>query len=329
MRNLIDDTPEALAWADREIAKHTEGQVFGRLARGLIWTNGPGSDGEPVDIGDPSEYVAEINAIGLPTFRNHDPGFPVGRVIAAELFTSPAGVIFAAVIFGIYEDQQRVSFASLELDPAPAASSPAIVEGLSDRYWLDFATDPREVDAKWADEVVRDAPLRVKRTDLSHNAAEAQGELIRVGLAYVVLVWNPFVTAIATEAGKDAYAGIRHWLQRLWNKLSELRNPVVDVQSYLDGCRVSFLFRGIDVKRHYAAHEALPIAAVQAEKLIAGLKRKRAVPVSLVYEFEEPRWFPSYALLADGRIVSDRALLIATEQLPTGLSIGSQKRRSE
>ena len=289
---------------------------------------GPGTDGEPVDIGDPSAYVAEINTTGLPKFRNNEPGIPVGRVIAAELFTSPAGVKFAAVIFGIYEDQQRVSFASLGLDPIPVASSPAVLEELNDGYWLDFGTDPREVDTQWTDEVVQSAPLRVERIDLSHNAAEAPGELLRIGLAYMVLVWNPFVTAIATEAGKSTYAGIHHWLERLWNKVSELRNPIVDVQSYQDGCRVSFLFRGKDVKRHYAAHEALPIAAAQAAKLIAGLKAKRAAPVFLVYEFDEPRWFPSYALLADGRIVSDRALLIATEQLPMGLSIGSQKRRN-
>ena len=83
------------------------------------------------------------------------------------------------------------------------------------------------------------------------------------------------------------------------------------------------------MKQNYDAHDALPIAAAQAAKLIADMKSKRAAPTSLVYEFEQSRWFPSYAILNGGRIVSDRNLLIAIEQLPTGLSIGTQKRKSD
>jgi len=177
--------------------------------------------------------------------------------------------------------------------------------------------------------VLQGAPLRVERAELSHNAAEPQAELIRIGLIYMALVWNPFVTAIATEAGKDAYFGIRQWLRSLWTKLTERQNPVVVVQSLQNGCEVSFLFRGKDVKQHYDAHDALPIAADQAAKLIASMKSKRAIPISLVYEFEQSRWFPSYAILNGGQIVSDRKLLIAIEQLPTGLSIGVRKRKRD
>jgi hypothetical protein len=135
------------------------------------------------------------------------------------------------------------------------------------------------------------------------------------------------VTTIATEAGKDVYAGIRQWLRSVWNKLAQRRNPVVVVQSYQDGCEVSFLFRGKDVKQHYDAHDALPMAAAQAAKLIAGMKSNHLAPISLVYEFEQSRWFPSYAILDGGRIVSDRNLLIAIEQLPKSLSIGIQKQK--
>ena len=79
------------------------------------------------------------------------------------------------------------------------------------------------------------------------------------------------------------------------------------------------------MKQNYDAHDALPTAAAQATRLIAGMKSKHAAPTSLVYEFQQSHWFPSYAILNGGRIVSDRNLLIAIEQLPTGLSIGTQK----
>lgn len=326
MRNLVNDTPEASAWVDLAMSGRFKDVALGKTVSAVLWTDDVCPEGEPIGGDDPSALIEEINAQGLPMFRGHDPGFPVGRTLAAKLFTSPSGVKFVAAILTLYEDQQRLSFGELGLNPSPSVSSPTMLPSL-DGCWLDFATDPREVDKEWVDEVLSEAPLRVKRIELSHNAAEPQSELIRIGLVFAALVWNPLVTTIATEAGKDVYAGIRQWLRSVWNKLAQRRNPVVVVQSYQDGCEVSFLFRGKDVKQHYDAHDALPMAAAQAAKLIAGMKSNHLAPISLVYEFEQSRWFPSYAILDGGRIVSDRNLLIAIEQLPKSLSIGIQKQK--
>jgi hypothetical protein len=168
------------------------------------------------------------------------------------------------------------------------------------------------------------APLRVEREKLSHNAAETIIELIRVGLPYIALVWNPFVTAIATEADKDAYAGLRRWVRRLLGKLAERQNPVLEIQSHHNDCYVSFIFRGTDVKRHYAAHDAHPLAAGQAATLIANMKSAGVAAKKIVYEFhkDDNIWFPSYAELHDGRFVTDNGLLIAVEKMPSGLSLG-------
>jgi hypothetical protein len=140
----------------------------------------------------------------------------------------------------------------------------------------------------------------------------------------MALVWKPFITAVATEAGKNAYAGIHGWLRSLFGKLSERRNPVVVIQSHHDGCQVSFIFRGKDVKRNYAAHDALSIAAVQAGHLVANMKHGGFAPKQIIYEFhpQDDKWFPSYAEVYDGQLVTDNAVLIAVEQLPPGLSLG-------
>jgi len=57
---------------------------------------------------------------------------------------------------------------------------------------------------------------------------------------------------------------------------------------------------------------------------VTHMERRGVAPRSLVYEFEleNNKWFPSYAELHDGRLVSDRKILIAIEQLPSGLSLG-------
>jgi hypothetical protein len=140
----------------------------------------------------------------------------------------------------------------------------------------------------------------------------------------MALVWNPFVTAVATEAGKDAYAALSHWLRRFLGKLAERRNPILEIQSHHDGCYVSFIFRGNDAKRHYAAHDALPLAAAQAATLVANMKRANVAAKKIVYEFhtEDGIWFPSYAELCNGRLVTDNSLLITAEKLPSGVSLG-------
>ena len=143
-------------------------------------------------------------------------------------------------------------------------------------------------------------------------------------MLFVALVFKPFVTTVATEAGKDFYANMSRWVRSLLFKLSKLRKPILELQSSYDGCQVSFMFRGTDVKRHYAAHEMLPDAAAQAGQLVKNIKRAGYEPKLIFYEFhpQDCKWFPSYAELNDGRFVTDNSLLISVEQLPTGLSLG-------
>ena len=177
-------------------------------------------------------------------------------------------------------------------------------------------------------EVGSNAPLPIKRTELSHNAADGVHELIGVGVVYLSVVWNPFVTAIASEAGKATYVAIRAWLRRLIEKLAKRRNPILALHSLRNGCQVSFLFRGRDVKPHYAAFAALPGAAAQAAELVAKLKALGMTSRQLVYEFDKENglWSPSYAILSDNRIITDNIALIAIEQLPRrGLASGGGK----
>lgn len=156
MRNLVDETPEASAWVKQAVTNHSNDRFFGKTVSAVLWADDP--DGDPVGGDEPSELIAEINAHGLPMFKGHDPGFPVGRTVAAQLFTSPAGVKFVAAILSLYEDDKRLRFSELDIDPLPPASSPAVINGLSDDCWLDFATDPREIDKQWVNEVPTGCP---------------------------------------------------------------------------------------------------------------------------------------------------------------------------
>lgn len=323
MSDLIEDSKEAVAWVNEIKAAYSSTSVFGKVYSSVIWSDAKGPDGELLVAIDPVALVENINATDYPVLKGHDPGFPLGKVLRAAVFTSSDGTTFVAAILGLYAGA-RISFSDLGLDPVSAAWSPASLPALPDTCWISVATDPREIEPEWLEEALRDAPLRVERTVLSHNAVDAPHELVRLGVLFLTLLWNPYVTSVATEAGKATYAGLHGWMRTLLTRLAERKNPVLEVQSMQGECRISFVFRGNDAHCHYAAHDALPGAAAQAAQLIANLKNRGRDPMLILYEFDphDLRWFPSYAELGDGRLITDNAILIAVERLPSSLSLG-------
>lgn len=329
MSDLLNETPAARDWAISEIRRHSRG-IFGKLVPAVVWSDARGDDGEPLVPVDPVQLVARFNKNPHILLHNHDPGRPIGQVLQAANFETEGGEKFVAAILGYYVGGDVLDFRGLGLDTKASVAPPASLPLLPDGCWIQFATDPKEVDGAWLDEVTSDAPLRIERTELSHNAADPAQELIRLGLVYLAVVSTPFVTSIASEAGKDTYAAIRMWIRKLLERLAARRNPVLDIHTHQDDCQVSFLFRGKDVKHHYVAHDALPGAAAQAAQLIAKLKARGMPARQLIYEFDQEAlmWFPSYAVLNDNRIITDNGALIAIEQLPTGLSLGLSRGES-
>ncbi len=323
MSDLIANSPDAQNWIEKVKTDHSESVVFGKIVGSVIWSDATGPDGQLLVPIDPIVIVEKINTEGLRLLKAHDPGFPVGRVLAAASFTGSKGESFVAAVLGLY-DGKRISFRELVVDTETEMSSSTILPALGEGSWINFGFDPRHIEPAWVEDALQGAPLPVRQTPLSHNAADNQSVLIVVGVLFVALVFKPFLSTVATEAGKDCYAGIRQWVRDLLFKLSKLQNPILELQSFHDDCQISFMFREGSVKRQYAAHDALPDAAGQAQRLLKNIKRAGFQPRLIVYEFhpQDDKWFPSYAELNDGRFVTDNNLLISIEQLPTGLSLG-------
>ena len=322
MSELLDGV-NVSAWVEAAINRHSNG-IFGKIKPAVIWTDKLDANGEPIVPIDPALLVDKINNEPHIILHDHDPGRPKGKIIEAEIFISKDGKKFVAAILGFYAGGKTLTFESLGGDVFNPMPLPTSLPILPEETFIEIAVDPRDVDAAWVSKVTRDAPIRVESTELSHNAAETLSELIRIGIPYVVVVWNPFVKGLATEAGKETYKAIHKWLRKLFDRLGERNNPVLDIHTFQDGCQVSFLMRGNDPQKLYAAHNSLAAAGVQAARLVAKLKERGMEGRQLVYEFndESKIWFPSYAVLNDDRIITDNIELIAIEQLPAELSLG-------
>lgn len=323
MSELIERSPAAKQWVRSATLRLSQG-VFGKLLPAVIWTDARDELGDRVVPIEAQQLVESVNKFPHILLHNHDPGKPKGQVLEAACFETHDGQRFVAAILGYFAGGEVLTFREMDLLDEWEVQPPLSLPVLPQDVRIQIATDPREVDIAWLDRVTSNAPLRVERIELSHNSADSLQELIRVGLPYLVLVWNPFVTSIATAAGKDSYLAVQDWIKQLLERLEERKNPILDIRAQQGGCQISFLIRGKTVAHKYAAHAALPAAAAQAAKLVTKLRERGVAGRELIYEFDGQalRWFPSYAVLCDGRIVTDNNELIAIEQLPAGLSLG-------
>lgn len=324
MPDLIAESSEASAWMKEALAAQDEPAVFGRHASSVIWTNATDDSGALLVPVDPFQLAAKINADPFPLLLGHDPGRPLGKVIRAKVFQNPTGETFVAAALGFYANSLMPGFSELGLDPSMDRPPPETLPALPTNLRLALAVDPREVDQALIEEITAGAPVPIDVQERSHNAADAAHTFITVSVLFAALIWNPFVTTFAQEASKDSYAALRNWLKRLSANLANRRDPMVEVQTFQGDCCVSFMFRGNDVALQYEAHENLAAAAARAASLVTQMRKAGLGPMRLVYEFHATQrvWYPSFAELSDGRLVSDNAKLIAIEQLPSGLSLG-------
>ncbi len=324
MPTLVDISPEATAWVDRMKAAYADGSVFGRIRSAVIWTADTGEDGELLLDVDPMALAARVNAEPYPLWDGHDPGRPQGKVLAAEVFKTPTGETFVAAAIGFYDGAQKVGFADLGVDPLAPAPHPAQLPALPEDFGVILGADPRDVDKAWIEALAREAPFPVHFDKQSHNSADPAQVFIVAGVAFLGLVGGSFSHGFLGEAGKVSFTALHAWLKRLFERMAEQRQPILEIQSNQQDCVVSFMMRGNDVHRLYKAHNGLADAAVRAAQLISRLADHGTPAVRLLYEFDVAAelWFPAYAELADGRLVTDNANLIAAEQLPSQLSLG-------
>ena len=322
--------PDAERWLNDAIRRHSS-EIYGKIKPAVVWTNALDEEGQLIVPIDPNELSRRINRDPFIILHNHDPGNPKGQVLESAVFDDGSGVVFVAAIMGFYAGGNTIEFGSMDLNLNDVYQSPRELPDLPKEASIELVFDPRDVSPQWIEYISKDAPLKIRINESSYNDAQTTHELISIGIGYLAIVWNPFVTAVASEAGKKTYTAFHNWISKLFNELSERKNPIINIVSHQSGCQIFFILRGKDVKQHYAAHRMLSSAGVQAVELIRKLKEQDKVPTQLTYEWDKEAqlWYPSYTVLTDKSIIVDRGTLIAIEQLPKSLSLGFSKVNSK
>lgn len=323
MKSLIEESPDAEAWVDITIALHDARGLYARVLGSVIWSDLRDDSGSIILPFDPADVVAKVNEQPLPLQREHDPGRPLGKVLEAAQFQTTDGRRFVAAILGFYDSAHVVAFDAFGIDHSGASPRPSSLPDLPAGFRLAVEADPKEVSPLVMADLVKDLGVPVEVEQRSHNSAEAPQQLLVIGVAFSLLVWNPFVKTIGQEAGKDAYRLARDGLRSLLERAGVLDNPLVEIQATLGDCPVSFLIRGKETERHLKANASIEAVALRAHNLVERFRAGGVTPIRVVYEFgKDDLWAPSFVELDDGRLVSDNLALIAVETLPTALSLG-------
>lgn len=328
MVNLIIDTPDAHKWVEDCRRKYAAIQSYASIKPAVIWTDARDAEGRLLVSLDPENLALSINFSPLPILNGHDQGYPLGDVLEAATFRSNNGTSFVVAIFAMYEGRHNswqdfdVGIFEGQFEGAPECQEP---------FMLGFRFSLREIDNSFFYDELEKFSEVVRFSPLFNNSADALNELIRIAVPYGVVVWNPFVTSFASEFGKDAYTKAHDFISAILKKCLRLNKPLVQLEALHRDCEVLFLLRGKDISYHYMAHERWSQAGSQSFALIDGLLVRGLTPTKIVYEFDAKalKWYPSYARLNDGRLITDNPALIAVEQLPSGISLGLQLDSSE
>ena len=151
MTSLLSESVEASEWVGDTIAALKSSNTFGSFNAGVVWTEiKRPSEGRPIPI-DPEQLANEINERGQPLLLGHDPGKPIGRVVAAKVFGAQDARKFVAAVLGYYDGAIQSGFADFGFDASSTQSPPKNLPDMGDDFWIEIAVDPREVGTEWVD----------------------------------------------------------------------------------------------------------------------------------------------------------------------------------
>lgn len=204
--------PDVERWLNDAIRRHSS-EIYGKIKPAVVWTNALDEEGQLIVPIDPNELSRRINRDPFIILHNHDPGNPKGQVLESAVFDDGSGVVFVAAIMGFYAGGNTIEFGSMDLNLNDVYQSPRELPDLPKEASIEIVFDPRDVSPQWIEYISKDAPLKIRINESSYNDAQTTHELISIGIGYLAIVWNPFVTAVASEAGKKTYTAFQTGFQ--------------------------------------------------------------------------------------------------------------------
>jgi hypothetical protein len=325
---LIDESPEAQDFF-RTVASNVgryllfPDEPFTTLRPGILATSAVDRQNEIIAPACLEDMAAQINENSLWMTREHNPLLGIiGRVLAAGRFYAPKSEIyFVAIVNGFYDLDRLPTFRDFGVDislPIRGAYDPPETERVDAAR---LAYSPHEIPGAAIDEMLQQAPEFVARDAVLRLRKSAEPIPILTVLASVwLLTSNPFSKKFLERFGEksgDAAISFLSWLKdRVFTKLAQLnRKTLFVLETAYKGCRVEFVTSSTDpailIEATRCVHDAAQSAVVLVDKLEhLGIQQ-------LVYEYHLPtkQWLPLHAATRRGGVISNRAALIALDQL--------------
>jgi len=338
--NLIDESVEAREFssgviADLDSFKLFPGEYFAGVIESVLSGTGMDKQGETAQTADLEALVTAVDTREFWLRREHDPLIhPIGRVLAAKTFYSPArNIHFVAGVVGFYDAGKIPNFSSIGIDvsslPAPEVTipySPQIARAL-----VEF--NPHEIPPSIINEMMQTAPICV---DLSAAEQFRKGEVSLAILHVSASIWllskTPFGTKLQERLGEKVADAAVEFLKWIGGPVAEKLRQITGRDSRLV---VSFEYRSCEIEFVLKGNEGPVITAAAMQSIEAAANASLslvdalafAVPRRVTYGFDGTtnKWFPLHATTRNKGVITNQPYLIALDNLHGGMSVGGRR----
>jgi len=138
MTNLIESSEAASEWLTQTKMELSNANIFGDVKESMIWVSKTDTTGNLIVKADPYKLRDEIRSSEYPIFLGHDAGFPIGRVIEAEVFTNASDQTFVVALLGLYAGRHQ-SFPETLMMNLPHVKPPSELPTLPESTFIELA----------------------------------------------------------------------------------------------------------------------------------------------------------------------------------------------
>jgi hypothetical protein len=323
--DLIGESPEAQAFfrtVESNIGSYLlfPDERFTTISAGILTASVPDLQNEIIDPDCLEDMAAKINKDSMWMLREHNPLLGiVGRVLAAGRFYAPeSGAYFVAIVCGSYDLDCLPTFQDIGVDISLPIESTYDLPDTERVAKARLGYSPHEIPETAIEAMLEQAPEFVARDAAEQARKSAEPiPILTVFASIWLLMSNPFSKKFLERFGErsaDEAIAFLSWLKdRVFTKLN--RKTLFVLETRYEGCKVEFVISSTNpailIEATQCVHDAAQSAIVLVDKL-----KHRGIQ-KLIYEYHLPtkKWLPLSAATREVGVISNRAALIALDQL--------------
>ncbi|XXS90017.1 hypothetical protein WMF17_44085 [Sorangium sp. So ce362] len=323
------ELPEVMAFYDDVLKNISSYRLFPQenfthYILGVLATSSVDAHGDVMAEEALTDMVLRVQDGPLWSLAEHNPIVqPIGRVIAAKKFYSPADAKHVVVgVVGTYDLSQLPTFADVGLtDDGPSDHLPTDSDPSDTDHFFQLGLTRHDLSPDMVADLLASAPSLVSR-DVDRRVRKTLNveTVISILLPSYLLLKTPFLQKFGERLGDKAADSVLESLTWVKTKLARAvdahskREVLYELTIRNQDCTIQFLIDTKDLVIVEEAIEKLPEAVQRAGRLLVNGAHLEMDKLVYLYDRREgKRWIPLHAASRKRGVISDRPYLVSLD----------------